>query len=98
MSEIGAHNVHVILAPESMLGGPEALAFNDAIREYSKQHQHISIDCSQVQIMNSSGLGMLISAQATMKQAGGTCSLRNVPEHVKKLLDMTRLNGLFEQS
>jgi anti-anti-sigma factor len=48
--------------------------------------------------MNSSGLGMLISAQATMKQVGGQCSLRNITEQVNKLLEMTRLKALFEIS
>lgn len=96
MSDSGKHSEHVIMAPESMLGGPDALIFNDAIRGLSKHHKHIIIDCSQVQIMNSSGLGMLISAQSTMKQAGGKCSLKNIPEQVKKLLEMTRLNSLFE--
>lgn len=100
MSGAGEHSAeaHVIMAPESMLGGPDALAFNDMIRALSKQHSHIIIDCSQVQIMNSSGLGMLISAQSTMKQVGGTCSLLHIPEQVKKLLEMTRLNTLFEVS
>ena len=97
MNQAGEHKQsHVIMAPESMLGGPDALIFNDSIREMSKVHAHLIIDCSQVAIMNSSGLGMLISAQATMKQVGGQCSLRNIPEQVKTLLEMTRLNTLFE--
>lgn len=99
MNDTGEHmQSHVIMAPASMLGGPDALKFNDAIREISKEYDHLIIDCSQVAIMNSSGLGMLISAQATMKQAGGQCSLRQIPEQVKTLLEMTRLNTLFEIS
>jgi anti-anti-sigma factor len=98
MNDAGEHiqSPHVIMAPETMLGGPDALSFNDAIRELSKEHKHIVIDCSQVSLMNSSGLGMLISAQATMKQVGGQCSLRNITEQVNKLLEMTRLKALFE--
>jgi anti-anti-sigma factor len=98
MNDAGEHiqSPRVIMAPETMLGGPDALSFNDAIRELSKQHKHIIIDCSQVSLMNSSGLGMLISAQATMKQVGGQCSLRNITEQVNKLLEMTRLKALFE--
>jgi len=99
MNDTGEHmQSHVIMAPASMLGGPDALSFNDAIRELSKEHKHIIIDCSQVKFMNSSGLGMLISAQATMKQVGGQCSLRNITEQVSKLLEMTRLKALFEIS
>ena len=100
MSDSGEHIVqgHIVMAPESMLGGPDALAFNDMIRALSTKNSHIIIDCSNVQIMNSSGLGMLISAQSTMKQVGGKCSLRNIPEQVKKLLELTRLNSLFEVS
>ena len=98
MNDAGEHiqSPYVIMAPETMLGGPDALSFNDAIREHSNEHKHIVIDCSQVSLMNSSGLGMLISAQATMKQVGGQCSLRNITEQVNKLLEMTRLKALFE--
>ena len=100
MNDAGEHiqSPHVIMAPASMLGGPDALSFNDAIRELSTEHKHIIIDCSQVKFMNSSGLGMLISAQATMKQVGGQCSLRNITEQVNRLLEMTRLKALFEIS
>ena len=98
MQDIAEHTnqTRIICAPETMLGGPDALAFNDAVRTLSTQCKHIIIDCSQVQIMNSSGLGMLVSAQTTMKQVGGFCSLNNVPEQVRKLLEMTRLLPLFE--
>lgn len=92
------HEKAIIIAPESMLGGPDALAFNDEVRTLSQSCNHLIIDCSNVAIMNSSGLGMLISAHTTMKQNGGRCSLENVPELVNNLLNMTRLNTLFEPS
>ena len=91
-------DAHIIIAPESMLGGPDALTFNDEVRTLSQTCNHLIIDCSNIEIMNSSGLGMLISAQATMKQAGGQCSLQHIPEHVQKLLELTRLNTLFDVS
>lgn len=89
---------HIIIAPESMLGGPDALAFNDEVREISQTCKHLIIDCANIGIMNSSGLGTLISAHATMKQHGGECSLSNVPDHVQRLLNLTRLNTLFNVS
>jgi anti-sigma B factor antagonist len=81
-----------------MLGGPDALTFNDEVRVLSQTCNHLIIDCSKIEIMNSSGLGMLISAQSTMKQVGGHCSLQQIPEHVQKLLELTRLNTLFDVS
>ncbi|GDX63477.1 hypothetical protein LBMAG35_03150 [Chlorobiota bacterium] len=89
---------YIIIAPESMLGGPDALAFNDEVREISQACKHLVINCENIAIMNSSGLGTLISAHATMKQHGGDCSLSNVPEHVQRLLNLTRLNTLFNVS
>ena len=91
-------DAHIIIAPESMLGGPDALTFNDEVRALSQTCNHLIIDCSKIEIMNSSGLSMLISAQATMKQVGGQCSLHQIPEHVQKLLELTRLNTLFDVS
>lgn len=92
------NNASIIMAPESMLGGPDALTFNDEVRVLSQSFNHLIIDCSKIAIMNSSGLGTLISAHATMKQHGGQCSLSNVPDHVQRLLNLTRLNTLFNVS
>jgi anti-sigma B factor antagonist len=53
------------------------------------------IDLEKVRYISSSGLGLLISLLTKMKNAGGELFLTAPSEHVKKLLLITKLNGIF---
>ncbi len=46
--------------------------------------------------MNSSGLGMLIGALTSARNAGGDLKLAAVPKRVQTLLSVTRLTDIFE--
>jgi anti-sigma B factor antagonist len=49
-----------------------------------------------VRYISSSGLGLLITLLTKMKNAGGELLLTAPSEHVKKLLLITKLNGIFK--
>jgi anti-sigma B factor antagonist len=53
------------------------------------------IDLDKVRYISSSGLGLLITLLTKMKNAGGELFLTAPSEHVKKLLLITKLNGIF---
>ncbi len=53
-------------------------------------------DLSDVVVMNSSGLGMLVSSLSTMKKGPGQLMLACVPEKVSQLLAMTQLTQVFD--
>jgi len=53
------------------------------------------IDLEKVRYISSSGLGLLITLLTKMKNAGGGLFLTAPSEHVKKLLLITKLNGIF---
>jgi anti-sigma B factor antagonist len=53
------------------------------------------IDLEKVRYISSSGLGLLITILTKMKNAGGELFLTAPSEHVKKLLLITKLNGIF---
>lgn len=53
------------------------------------------IDLEKVRYISSSGLGLLITLLAKMKNTGGELFLTAPSEHVKKLLLITKLNGIF---
>jgi anti-sigma B factor antagonist len=53
------------------------------------------IDLEKVRYISSSGLGLLITLLTKMKNAGGELFLTAPSEHVKKLLLITKLNGIF---
>lgn len=54
------------------------------------------IDLKKVRYISSSGLGLLITLLTKMKNSGGELFLRAPSEHVKKLLLITKLNGIFK--
>jgi anti-sigma B factor antagonist len=55
----------------------------------------VVIDLEKVRYISSSGLGLLITLLTKMKNAGGELFLTAPSEQVKKLLLITKLNGIF---
>jgi len=56
----------------------------------------VVIDLEKVRYISSSGLGLLITLLTKMKNSGGELFLTAPSEHVKKLLLITKLNGIFK--
>ncbi len=54
------------------------------------------INLAGVDFVDSNGLGELARCYTTVRQAGGEMKLVHVHERVQALLEMTRLNNLFE--
>ncbi len=61
----------------------------------AKQIKAIVIDLSSVRYINSSGLGVLITLLTKMKNKEGEVVLINPSEQVNKLLQVTKLDGVF---
>ncbi len=90
----------VVVALEgSALGGPEGMAFSSALSEAldAEKGADVVVDLTRVDIMNSSGLGMLVAASRSVKAAGGTLAIAGANEALQKLLRMTRLDTVFAQ-
>ena len=54
------------------------------------------VDLNKVEIMNSSGLGMLVNALSTLKKNNIQLNLVAVPAKVMKLLQITQLDKVFK--
>ncbi|MGH8004856.1 MAG: STAS domain-containing protein, partial [Limisphaerales bacterium] len=54
------------------------------------------IDLSDVDWMNSTGLGILISGLTTMRGSGGELKLARVTDKIQSLLVITKLVTVFE--
>ncbi|HOP05906.1 MAG TPA: STAS domain-containing protein [candidate division Zixibacteria bacterium] len=79
-----------------IMGGEETTMFHGKIHEYISQNKkNIVVDLAQVDWMNSVGLGMLISALTTVKNAGGRLVLANINK-IESILTITRLISVFE--
>lgn len=89
-------DVVVIDVSGKIMGGEETTLFHGKIHEYIQQNKkNIVIDLSKVDWMNSVGLGMLISALTTVKNAGGRLVLANISK-IESILTITRLITVFE--
>jgi anti-sigma B factor antagonist len=86
--------VTVVSFPASVIGGPEAVELTNLLRDLASPRA-VVFDLSQVTVMNSSGLGMLVSSLTTLKRANVSLTLASVPEKVGSLLTMTQLAAVF---
>jgi anti-sigma B factor antagonist len=91
------NQVAVLTLTGKMMGGPETTALHDHIRSLMGDNiSKVVIDLGGVKWINSSGLGVLMAAMTTLKNAGGQMKLANVTEKVESLLMITQLMRIFE--
>lgn len=90
--------VLVIELEGELMGGPETERFREIIYEAIKNEKNkVVVDMIKVNWMNSSGLGMLMSALTSLRSSGGDLKLANVSESVRRPIKITRLDSVFEE-
>ena len=88
--------VVVLNVSGKIMGGEETTLFHGKIHEYMTQEKKkMIVDLAKTEWMNSVGLGMLISALTTVKNAGGRLVLANITK-IESILTITRLITVFE--
>ncbi|MEZ4700092.1 MAG: STAS domain-containing protein [Rhodothermales bacterium] len=91
------YNAVVITLKGNVMGGPDGAKLHDTLKELKEQEKkNVVVDLSKTKFMNSSGLGMLISAMTTMRNAGGDLRLANVADRIQSLLVITKLITVFK--
>src|SRR5580698_1009958 len=58
-------------------------------------HKKVVFNLGEMKFINSTGLGMLLTAVTKTRNAGGELALCSLPDQMKKLLQMTKLEGVF---
>jgi len=88
----------VILEPKGkILGGPDATTLKDQLQSLIDAGKtKVIIDLAEVDYMNSTGLGILISTLTTLKRAQGELKLANVTDKIQSLLTITKLVTVFD--
>jgi anti-sigma B factor antagonist len=80
----------------SLMGDSTQQQFKDAVLKLLEQGQkHIVLDLSHVRNINSAGLGSLITLFSRTRSVGGEFILAAVPQNVRNLLHITRLDTVF---
>jgi anti-sigma B factor antagonist len=79
-----------------VIGDPEALFKKTVTRLLEEGHTRLLVDLSAVRFLDSSGLGALVRAMTTSQSEGGQTKLVGAGPQVRKLLEMTKLDSVFE--
>jgi len=80
-----------------MYGGPDNMVLIDTISELVKEKKlDLVIDLSKVKWISSTGLGILVSARSHYAKEGGVMKLCNPNDRVLGILQVTRLNLIFD--
>ncbi len=91
-------DVAVLRLSGKLMGGPPASTeiketiyklLDDGVKKFV-------IDLEEVTRMNSSGLGILISALTSVKNRGGELKLASLNENMNAIMVMTKLNTIFD--
>lgn len=91
------HSV-IIIEPHGKIVGPKVVELREAVLPEVKAYDmpRILINLEHVSGMNSSGLGVLITAHTIVKNKNGRIGVIHVGKHIKNLLVLSRLTSLFE--
>lgn len=64
--------------------------------EIGKGMKYFILDMKELNYINSSGLGILISILNKVKEAGGILKIQNLSDKIKHIFSITRLNLIFD--
>ena len=79
-----------------VIGAPEAEFKKTVLQLLERGRVNLLIDLSDVGFLDSSGLGALVRAMTTSQNEGGQTKLLGAGPQVRKLLEMTKLDSVFE--
>lgn len=88
--------VTVVRCQGRIVAGGESESLRSHVTSLLQDRQSILLHLGEVGFIDSSGLGTMVRVLASARQARGDLKLCNVPEHVRRVLDMTRLSNVFE--
>jgi len=90
------YNTVILTFKGKVMGGPDATTFHDEIKNLiDKGKTNVVADLSKVSFMNSSGLGILISALTSLRNAGGDLKICGASDRIESLLIVTKLITVF---
>jgi len=90
-------DVFILEIEGEIMGGVESEYFKNVIyKAIEENFVKIVIDLSKATWMNSSGLGMLITGLTTVRSSEGELKLANIADRVKRPLEITKLDTIFE--
>lgn len=91
------NGIAILILKGDLIGEPETTDLREKIHSLiGDKVKKVVMDLSGVNYVNSSGLGTLIAALTTVRNAGGDLRLARVGEKVQSLFIVTQLVKVFE--
>lgn len=76
--------------------GEETASVRQYVKALLTQSPHVVLNLAQVNYVDSSGVGTLVSLYTTARGAGGNIKLAGLGTRVKDVLQITKLGTIFE--
>ncbi|MBE0646120.1 MAG: STAS domain-containing protein [Bacteroidetes bacterium] len=90
-------DVVVLALKGNLMGEPETTEFREKIKSLVRDgFLKIVLDVAKIKWINSSGLGALIAALATVNGSGGDMRIANVTDKINSLFMITQLIKVFK--
>ena len=93
--KINADTGTVVTIQEENLDAGNVKAFKDAMQPIMDGHKAVLIDMSQLNFVDSSGLGALLSCLRTMNNKDGQLKLFAMTKPVQALFELVRMHRIF---
>jgi anti-sigma B factor antagonist len=99
ITEHEVDGVIVLVLDGRVVLGEETVALREKVKALlSAGRKKIVLDLKSVTLIDSSGLGALVTAHTSAKSSGATLGLCNLGSRTNELLQITRLVTVFEVS
>lgn len=97
LNEIMQGDIAILELKGKLMGGPETSEIHDKVKELIAQGaKKVVANVEKVSWMNSTGLGALIGAMTSLRNAGGDLKLACITENVENLFVITKLVTIFD--
>ncbi len=88
---------YVLIIPEADIVADKVAELKDEIMKYIDEGKsEIHLDLKHVDLIDSSGIGVLILARNSLNKMGGSLKLANVNEDILKMFRIMRLDRHFD--
>jgi anti-sigma B factor antagonist len=88
--------VTIVRCNGRIVAGSESEYLRAHVTWLLRDRRAIVLDLGEVGFIDSSGLGTIVRSLTSTRQARGHMKLCNVPEHVRKVLELSHLTSLFD--
>ncbi|MFC1500119.1 STAS domain-containing protein [Candidatus Zixiibacteriota bacterium] len=97
IKHVTSGDVAVLHLQGKIMGGPDATSLHEKLHELIETGtRSVVIDLTDVDWMNSSGLGILIGGLSAIRKSGGDLRLASVTEKIEEVLRITKLDRVFD--